>query len=184
VTNQAYLGNVVATTNAIYICSSEFMYVIELTAAGDLIAHASIEANAIDAAISGQKLVVLTSGGLRIYNISNPFAPTLVGEVANLPINMSRLTVGGDYAYIAAGQNGLITVQTAGTPPALPTLNIAHEGEMHRVRWTADFNGFTLMTAPTINGPWTTEPWRNVTPWFNETTFGNKSGSYFYRLQP
>jgi hypothetical protein len=183
-TNRAYLGNLAATANAIYVCSDQLMYVMELSATGELIEHASIEANVLDVAISGQKLALLTTGGLRIYSITDPFAPALIGEVTNLPVNMARVTVAGDYAYIAAGQNGLIAVQIAGPPPTLPSLNIAHEGEMHRVRWSADFDGFTLMSAPTLNGPWTAEPLFNYGAWFNEMTVGNKLASRFYRLQP
>jgi hypothetical protein len=133
--------------------------------------------------IGGNKLAVLLSEGIQGFDISDPFAPKAGDALVDLPLNMGRVTVLGDIAYIAAGTSGLITAQLAGEAPTQPFLNIVDEGEMHRVRWTADFAGYSLMTAPTVNGPWTAQATFNDTKMFNEATAPNHAEPQFYRLQ-
>src|ERR1044071_3273022 len=150
----------------------------EIGSAGDLIPHGSINTGGSDMEITGQKLIVLGYGGVKIYDITLPFAPVLVGEAKQkLPVNMARLKLSpaGDIAYIAAGAGGLITVRLTGEAPTQPRVNIVDEGEMHRLHWSADFTGCTLMSAPNVNGPWNSEGYffraGTYVPFFN-TTFG------------
>jgi hypothetical protein len=71
-----------------------------------------------DLEVQGSYLYAASDGGLRVYDISNPAAPTSVGRVATTD-DVLRLSVQGDYAYLADGAGGLYVIDI--TNPTHPT---------------------------------------------------------------
>jgi hypothetical protein len=182
VTNSAYFGEVAANGNAVYVCGAGQLFMFEIDAAGSLQERGWLDIRVSDVAVSGNKLAALASDELRVYDVSTRFAPKLLGGLIEMPVNMARVMILGDYAYIAAGSEGLITVQLAGEPPTQPYLDIINEGEMHRIRWTADFAYPFMVRQGALHGSWVFQPTFNDTKMFIEATAANEGEMQFYQL--
>ncbi|HUS35620.1 MAG TPA: hypothetical protein VM680_09745, partial [Verrucomicrobiae bacterium] len=187
VTNNGSLwsAEVAAKDFAAYVATSSGVQIFQVIDGANPSFIKSIDARFVSSvSVSGDRLYVLGANYLRVYDISSAFDPKLITTLVDLPDNSFSVTAVGDVAYVGGGYDGLITVQVAGDAPTHPLLEIINEGEMHRVRWRRDFEGFSLMTAPSLSGPWTAQPLDFSPPsLFYELTFGNRPGMQFYRLQ-
>lgn len=74
-----------------------------------------------DVAIQGNFIYVADEWGMRVYDITNPLAIHLEGQIETLGIygETTGLDVSGNYAYLAASGNGVIVMDI--TNPANPT---------------------------------------------------------------
>lgn len=66
------------------------------------------------------------SGGLRVIDVTNPYAPTEVHAVETWPYETNAVAVRGDYAYLAVGEAGdggliVVDVSTPGLSPVIGT---------------------------------------------------------------
>jgi hypothetical protein len=180
-----YLGNIAAKNFAAYIAGNGGVRIYQIVDAANPSFFKTIDVpGAGNVSVDGDRLYVLGSRSLSVYDISSPFDPKPITTLVDLPDNAFSATAAGNVAYVGAGYDGLITVQVAGAAPTQPLLEIINEGEMHRVRWRRDFDGFSLFTAPSLSGPWQRTPIPlSSPPLFFEATFGNRPGIGFYRLQ-
>ena len=59
----------------------------------------------VDVAVQENRLYAAWSGGLNVYDISNPLSPALLGGTSSVIQYTSGVTVSGETAYLAAGQS-------------------------------------------------------------------------------
>jgi hypothetical protein len=121
---------------------------------------------------------------ISIYDTSTPLAPKLVATLLTGP---QDLLPNGDFLYVAAGMEGLLTIQVAGQVQNVPRLQVATFGEKHHLRWTPKFDDLNLLTAPTPIGPWTTAThpiYTNYYGLYKEVVLPSRTPGTFYRLGP
>jgi hypothetical protein len=184
-TNSGYLGSVAARNFAAYVDGNQGINVFQVVDAANPSFVKTVTASGGGSlSVDGDRLYVLGGESLSVLDISSPFDPQPITSLVGLPPNPFAVRAVGAVAYVSGGLGGLITVQVAGAAPTQPVIDVITEGEMHRVRWTRDFEGYTLLSAPTLSGPWTAEPLDFSPPgMFYDLTFGNRPGMQFYRLQ-
>jgi hypothetical protein len=185
-TNAPFVGYVPGKGNVGYVQRNGGIEVYDFTDATNPRLVTNVDLNLqfpAEFATAGDYLLIFRGGPVMVFDVSDPLSPKEVGSIEGMPANSSSVTIAGDVAYVAAGVDGLITIQLAGEPPTQPYLDIINEGEMHRVRWTKDFTGYSLLAAPSLSGPWEALPIDlNQGGLFYEMIFGNGPGMRFYRL--
>jgi hypothetical protein len=111
---------VAAGGGVLYGSTSQGLYLIDVSvpAAPTVIASYPIYGSTV--ALGGPNAYILEGGtGLRIYDVSNPKSPALLGSVALLT-GGTDIVVVGQFVYLAGGEGGLQIVDVSN--PSVPTL--------------------------------------------------------------
>ncbi|WP_409477580.1 LVIVD repeat-containing protein [Pseudobdellovibrio sp. HCB154] len=112
--------------NNAFIVSNSTLFVLNATTITNVSAIAQVSfselAGASMAVIDGNYLYVTATNSLRIFDISTPTSPTLVGsliDATNLSASTKKIVVVGNYAYVLSGTRMVVINLTTKSSPAL-----------------------------------------------------------------
>jgi hypothetical protein len=130
------------------------------------------------------KLYAIANPHILRLDLTNRFFPSAMSLFALPAMNPFDIYVRDNLAYIGGGDGGLIVGALSDTIPQDASVQIHSEFQQHRVRWLKDFAGHNLISAPTLNGPWSIEQTGySPTGLFDEALFPSTGTGRFYRLQ-
>jgi len=128
--------------------SGNTVYVADGSNGLQIIGGGSIGWSANDVVISGTTAYVAAlDNGLQIINVSNRYAPTLIGKY-DTPNYAYGVTVSGNYAYVADGNSGLQIINVSN--PAAPTLSGSYDTP--GIAWDVAVSGNTVYVADDTGG--------------------------------
>lgn len=112
--------------NNAFVISSNTLFVLNATTITNVSATAQVDfselAGASRAVVDGNYLYVTATNSLRIFDISTPTSPSLVGSLvdsANLSAATKKIVIVGNYAYVLSGTRVVIINITTKSSPTI-----------------------------------------------------------------